>query len=229
MKETEHHDIPIQISNDSIENKYLKNRYKINKKIIHTIPQIGVINGLWANSLGLGGIIPIQCSYFPATNLLDLKLTGMQGDVMKESMNVAKTLAWNLTIKTIQNKFIKDNSKNKNAGLHIHCPEGAVPKDGPSAGTAITIAIYSLINKKKIKNDIAITGEINLQGYITEIGGLELKILGGLKAGIKTFLFPKSNHKDYVIFLEKYKNIDLNGIIFHEVSDIKEVFDIVFV
>jgi len=229
LKETEHHDIPIQISNDSIENKYLKNRYKINKKIIHTIPQIGVINGLWANSLGLGGIIPIQCSYFPATNLLDLKLTGMQGDVMKESMNVAKTLAWNLTIKTIQNKFIKDNSKNKNAGLHIHCPEGAVPKDGPSAGTAITIAIYSLINKKKIKNDIAITGEINLQGYITEIGGLELKILGGLKAGIKTFLFPKSNHKDYVIFLEKYKNIDLNGIIFHEVSDIKEVFDIVFV
>ena len=229
LKETENHNIPIKISNESIENKYLKNRHKINKKIIHTIPQIGVINGLWANSMGLGGIIPIQCSYFPATNLLDLKLTGMQGDVMKESMNVAKTLAWNLTKNTIQNKFIKDNSKNKNAGLHIHCPEGAVPKDGPSAGTAITIAIYSLINKKKIKNDVAITGEINLQGYITEIGGLELKILGGLKAGIKTFLFPKSNHKDYVIFLEKYKNIDLNGIVFHEVSDIKEVFDIVFV
>ena len=229
LKETENHNIPIQINNSAIENKYLKNRHKINKKVIHDVPQIGVINGLWANSMGMGGIIPIQCSYFPATNLLDLKLTGMQGDVMKESMNVAKTLAWNLTLKKTQDTFIKTNSKNKNAGLHIHCPEGAVPKDGPSAGTAITIAIYSLINKRKIKNDIAITGEINLQGYITEIGGLELKILGGLKAGIKTFLFPKTNHKDYMIFLEKYKNIDLTNIVFHEVKDIKEVFDIVLV
>ena len=81
--------------------------------------------------------------------------------------------------------------------MHIHCPEGAVPKDGPSAGTAITTAIFSLINKKKIKNDVAITGEINLQGCVTEIGGLQLKILGGLKAGINTFIFPKSNTKDY--------------------------------
>jgi ATP-dependent Lon protease len=228
LKETVIHTLPIQITNDEIENKYLKDRHKIHKKTIDDIPQIGVINGLWANSLGLGGIIPIQCSYFPATNILDLKLTGMQGDVMKESMNVAKTLAWNLTDKKTQNLFIKNN-KSKNAGLHIHCPEGAVPKDGPSAGTAITIAIYSLINKKKIKNDIAITGEINLQGYVTEIGGLELKILGGIKAGVKTFIFPKTNHKDYIIFLEKYKNIDLTDIIFKEVRHIKEVFDVVFV
>jgi len=229
LKETVIHTLPIQITNDEIENKYLKDRHKIHKKTIDDIPQIGVINGLWANSLGLGGIIPIQCSYFPATNILDLKLTGMQGDVMKESMNVAKTLAWNLTDKKTQNLFIKNNNKSKNAGLHIHCPEGAVPKDGPSAGTAITIAIYSLINKKKIKNDIAITGEINLQGYITEIGGLELKILGGIKAGVKTFIFPKTNHKDYIIFLEKYKDIDLTDIIFKEVRHIKEVFDVVFV
>ena len=229
LKETVIHTLPIQITNDEIENKYLKDRHKIHKKTIDDIPQIGVINGLWANSLGLGGIIPIQCSFFPATNILDLKLTGMQGDVMKESMNVAKTLAWNLTDKKTQNLFIKNNNKSKNAGLHIHCPEGAVPKDGPSAGTAITIAIYSLINKKKIKNDIAITGEINLQGYVTEIGGLELKILGGIKAGVKTFIFPKTNHKDYIIFLEKYKDIDLTDIIFKEVRHIKEVFDLVFV
>ena len=229
LKETVKHTLPIQITNDNIENKYLKNRHKIHKKTVHDIPQIGVINGLWANSLGLGGVIPIQCSYFPATNLLDLKLTGMQGDVMKESMNVAKTLAWNLTDKKTQNLFIKNNNKTKNYGLHIHCPEGAVPKDGPSAGTAITIAIYSLINNKKIKNNIAITGEINLQGHITEIGGLELKILGGIKAGVKTFIFPKTNHKDFIIFLEKYKDIDLTDIIFLEVHHIKEVFDSVFV
>ena len=153
----------------------------------------------------------------------------MQGDVMKESMNVAKTLAWNLTKLGRQKSFIKAHEKAKTGGLHIHCPEGAVPKDGPSAGTAITIAIYSLINKKKIKNEVAITGEINLQGQITAIGGLDLKIMGGLKAGIKTFIYPKSNNKDYLLFLEKYDNVDLSGIVFHEVEHIKEVIDIVFV
>jgi len=227
LKETMHHKLPIKILNTDIENKYLKKRHKFNKKKIHELPLVGVINGLWANSLGLGGIIPIHSSYFPANNLLDLKLTGLQGDVMKESMNVAKTLAWNLTNKKQQNFFIKNNSKN--GGLHIHCPEGAVPKDGPSAGTAITTSIYSLINNKKIKNNVAITGEINLQGQITEIGGLELKIMGGLKAGIKTFIYPKDNKKDYNMFLEKFQNIDLTDIIFKDVSDIKEVFDIVFV
>uniref|UniRef100_A0A6C0LZ50 Lon proteolytic domain-containing protein n=1 Tax=viral metagenome TaxID=1070528 RepID=A0A6C0LZ50_9ZZZZ len=220
---------PIQITNTEIEKCHLKERHKIVKKIIHNTPQIGVINGLWANSLGVGGIIPIQCSYYPATNLLDLKLTGMQGDVMKESMNVAKTLAWNLTDKKTKNTFLKNNDKTKNSGLHIHCPEGAVPKDGPSAGTAITSAIFSLINNKKIKNDIAITGEINLQGCVTEIGGLELKILGGLKAGIKTFIFPESNLKDYTKFLEKFPDIDLSNIVFHPVKNITEVFKLIFV
>ena len=75
----------------------------------------------------------------------------MQGDIMKESMNVALTLAWNLT--SIENKaMINDFYEDNNPGLHIHCPEGAVPKDGPSAGAAITCVIYSLLNNKKIKN-----------------------------------------------------------------------------
>jgi len=229
LKEDTIYTLPIQISNDEITKKYLKEKHKMIKKTIHKNPEVGIINGLWANSLGIGGIIPIQCSYFPANNLLDLKLTGMQGDVMKESMNVAKTLAWNLTKKTTQNAFIKNRSKNKNGGLHIHCPEGSVPKDGPSAGTAITIAIYSLINNKKIRNDVAITGEINLQSQITEIGGLDLKILGGLKAGIKTFIYPKNNQNDYNKFLEKYPDIDLSNIVFHSVDNIHDVFKIVFV
>ncbi len=226
LKETLNHVLPISITNHDIEYKYLKDKHKIIKKKVHTKPLIGTINGLWANSMGMGGVIPIQCSYFPSSNLLDLKLTGMQGDVMKESMNVAKTLAWNLTVKKEQTAFVKQKIKN---GIHIHCPEGSVPKDGPSAGTAITTAIYSLINSKKIKNNIAITGEITLQGDITAIGGLELKILGGLKAGVKTFIFPKTNTKDYDLFLEKFTNIDLTGIVFHKVSNIKEVFPLVFV
>jgi ATP-dependent Lon protease len=227
LKETEKYKLPLVITKNDIEKKYLKNRTKITYTLIHTEPKIGVINGLWANSLGMGGVIPIQAFYFPSNNLFELKLTGMQGDVMKESMNVAKTLAWNLT--SNKNKKTLYNKKNNEKGLHIHCPEGAVPKDGPSAGTAITTAIYSLINKKKIKNDIAITGEINLQGFVTEIGGLELKILGGIRAGVKTFIYPKSNKKDFDKFLEKYPNIDISNIEFHHVSKIEEVLKLVFI
>ena len=131
-----------------------------------------------------------------SNTFLDLKLTGMQGDVMKESMNVAKSLAWDLL--TDEEKEIVSNKLNKSNGIHIHLPEGATPKDGPSAGTAITIAIYSLFTGRKIKNTYAITGEICLQGNITEIGGLEVKLLGGIKSGVTTFIYPKDNHKDYL-------------------------------
>ena len=224
-------DLPIKITKDDVKFKYLKDRNEIIHTTIHDEPTIGIMNGLWANSLGMGGIIPIECFYLPSNNFMDLKLTGLQGDVMKESMNVAKTLAWKLTKTTQQNKLLKSFEKTKLQGIHIHCPEGATPKDGPSAGTAITIAIYSLFNNKKIKKDIAITGEINLQGRVSAIGGLELKILGGIKAGVKTFIFPEENNKDYKKFLEKYqdKNVIDNDITFKAVKNIKEVLDIVFI
>ena len=192
---------------------------------------IGIINGLWANAMGMGGIIPIETNFFPSPTFLDLKLTGLQGDVMKESMNVAKTLAWKLTEQDEREKLMKEFEISKLQGIHIHCPEGAVPKDGPSAGTAITVTIYSLLNNKQIKNNIAITGEINLQGRVTAIGGLELKILGGIKAGVTTFIFPKENVKQYDLFLEKYKdkNVVPEGISFIPVETIQEVLDMVFV
>jgi len=227
LKETKNYSLPIHITKDDVEKVYLRHRNKILKAVIHDEPKVGVINGLWANSLGLGGVIPIQCFYFPSTKTFDLKLTGLQGDVMKESMNVAKTLAWNLSSSECKKIFFDEENKEK--GLHIHCPEGAVPKDGPSAGTAITVAIYSLINNKKIKNDIAITGEINLQGMVTEIGGLELKILGGIKAGVTTFIHPHSNIKDFNKFLEKYKELDISNITFYPVKHISEVLELVFI
>ena len=223
--------IPIIISKDEIKNKYLKERHEMIHKKIHQEPSVGVMNGLWANALGMGGIIPIECFYLPSNNFLDFKLTGLQGDVMKESMNVAKTLAWKLTSKAKKNKLVKEFEKTKLQGIHIHCPEGAVPKDGPSAGTAITTAIYSLLNNKVIKKDVAITGEINLQGRVTAIGGLELKILGGMRAGVKTFIFPEENLKDHKKFMEKYgpKNIIPNDIKFISVNNIQQVLKIVFV
>ena len=224
-------DIPIQITMDDVKFKYLKEKTEIIHKKIHDIPSVGIMNGLWANSSGMGGIIPIECFYWPSNNFMDLKLTGLQGDVMKESMNVAKTLAWKLTKKMKQKKLSTNFEKTKLQGIHIHCPEGAVPKDGPSAGTAITIAIYSLLNNKKIKNDTAITGEINLQGRVSAIGGLELKILGGIRAGIKSFIYPFDNKKDFDKIIEKYKDINVipDEISFTPVKNIKNVLDIVFV
>jgi ATP-dependent Lon protease len=112
----------------------------------------------------------------------------------------------------------------KNQGIHIHCPEGATKKDGPSGGCCITLAIYSLLNKRPIKNNLAITGEIDLHGNITAIGGLEFKILGGIKSGVVHFLFPEENEEDYLDILEKYKDQELfQGITFTKISHIDEI------
>ena len=223
-------ELPIIITKDDIKTRYFKDKHEIKHKKIHLEHKIGIINGLWANALGKGGVIPIQVNGLPSDKFLSLKLTGMQGDVMKESMNVALTLAWKLTPVSRQ-KLLRDeycDVTNLN-GVHIHCPEGSVPKDGPSAGTAITTAIFSIFNNKKIKYHIAITGEISLDGNVTEIGGLDLKFIGGIKAGVKDFIFPNENLKDYTAFIDKYKGSDiLDGIHFYPVDTIDDVLKLVF-
>jgi len=225
----ETYELPIRITKDDLKFKYLKDRNSVKHKEIHDISEVGNINGLWANAIGMGGIIPIQAKCFPAGNLMELKLTGMQGDVMKESMNVAKTLAWSLCDEKVCVENVKRFEETKRQGLHIHCPEGATPKDGPSAGVAITIVIYSLLNNLPIKNNIAITGEINLQGYITAIGGLDLKILGGIQAGVTHFIFPFENKDDFEKCKTKQdKIIDFNKYTFTMVSRIEDVLKIVF-
>ena len=148
---------------------------------------------------------------------------------MKESMTVAKTLAWSLLTKSRMEEIQKRIHKTKCQGVHIHVPEGATPKDGPSAGTAITIVMYSLFSKRKIKQNIAITGEMCLQGNVTAIGGLDLKILGGIRAGVKQFVFPKENDKHYLDFMKKYGDKSIvEGIEFTQVETIQDVVDIVF-
>ena len=223
-------ELPVEITVENIETKYLSKYNKINEKIIHKIPEIGVINGLWANAYGNGGIIPIQTMFYPTTSFLELRLTGMQGDVMKESMNVAKSLAWNLLPEKKQEELVKLFERTKCQGLHIHCPEGAVSKDGPSAGAAITLAVLSLFLGEPIMNSVAITGEINLQGNITEIGGLEHKIAGGVRAGIRKFLYPRDNKKDFDMFRTKMGELwKYDSIEFIEVETIHETFSHFFV
>jgi ATP-dependent Lon protease len=218
--------LPLDITYEEVKNNYLKNRNVLNIKNIISEPNIGIINGLWANSLGQGGLLYIEVKKIISSTLFELKLTGMQGDVMKESMNVAKTVAIEKYMSHYNINIIIDDYKN--IGLHIHVPEGATPKDGPSAGAAITTAIYSILMKKKINNLFALTGEISLQGLVTEIGGLDLKILGGIKSGAKKFIYPKGNAKDFDEFFEKYKeNEILEGIEFYSVENIDEVLKLV--
>lgn len=222
-------ELPVKITVETLEQKYLTKYDKILEKKIHAKSEVGVINGLWANSLGRGGIIPVQSAFFPTTTFLDLKLTGMQGDVMKESMNVAKSLAWSLVDETRRKELIERFEKTKEQGIHVHCPDGATPKDGPSAGAAITSAIYSLLSGRPIRNNVAMTGEINLQGKITEIGGLEQKIMGGIRAGVTKFLYPLANQSDFNKIVQKFGDgPKLTGIDFVAVSDISEVFEHLF-
>lgn len=215
------HELPYIINIEYIE-EILKTRHKIRHLTINENSEIGIINGLWANAFGNSGILHIECKFFHSSTFLDLKLTGMQGEVMKESMSVAKTLAISLLTNEELKLITKELEESKLQGIHIHVPEGATPKDGPSAGAAIVLVLYSLLTKRKIKNNIAITGEICLQGKITAIGGLDLKIIGGMRAGVTTFFYPKTNAKDFENFCNKY-NKDLSNYLFIEVENIAHV------
>jgi ATP-dependent Lon protease len=220
---TSNFEIPFTVTKKDIEEKFFKTRQKITHIEVPKNDSIGIVNGLWANSYGKGGIIPIESKIYPTKTNFELKLTGQQGDVMKESMIVARTLAWNY----LKNNDI-DVEKITN-GIHVHCPEGAVPKDGPSAGTAITLSLLSLLLNKKVRRDVGITGEINLQGNITAIGGLELKVIGGIKGGVKTFVFPEENKNDLIKIRERYDESILDGITFKTVKHLDEAMKIVFV
>jgi ATP-dependent Lon protease len=167
---------------------------------IHPSPEIGVINGLYATTNGHGGIINILIYKYFNSDKFCLHLSGSQGDVMKESVSFSFTIAANLVKDEFMEIFIKKNSH----GLHIHTPDGATPKDGPSAGSAFTTAFISRILNKKIRNDIAMTGEIGRSGEVNPIGGLPYKLRGAKSAGVKLVFVPEGNQKDY----EEIKKID---------------------
>jgi ATP-dependent Lon protease len=193
---------PIIIDDKKIDD-ILSDRVKLHFKKINNNPQIGLVNGLYATSSGLGGLTIIQVMKTFSDKKFTLeKLTGNQGDVMKESMNCAMTLAWNILPKSVLQKI---NDGSENFGLHIHCPESATPKDGPSAGLAITLAIISRVCGISVKNYVAMTGEVDLLGNACEIGGLYSKLQGALNAGVKIVLIPRDNKKDLDLIFKKEK------------------------
>jgi ATP-dependent Lon protease len=160
---------------------------------------------------------------------MELKLTGLQEKVMQESMHVSQTLAWNLTSLSQQQELREKYDNKFKYGIHIHVGDGSISKDGPSGGVAITTVIYSILNDKLIKSNIALTGEIDFNGGVNQIGGLDLKILGSIKSGVNEFIFPKENMKDFDNFMDKYKNNEiLNNVKFHPVRSIHEVFELIY-
>ena len=175
---------------------YFVRKPKVEYKKISEIPQVGLVNGLYATATGLGGITIIEISKMLDDTKLALELTGQQGDVMKESMKCAKTVAWNLIPDENKKKLKEEWSDLGNWGLHIHCPDGATPKDGPSAGCAITIGIISRLCNIKVNNKIALTGEIDLNGNVKKIGGLKAKIEGAKRAGVELVLVPTENEQE---------------------------------
>lgn len=178
---------------------------------------IGMATGLAWTSTG-GEILFIEVSLMPGKGRL--KLTGQLGDVMKESAQAAVTYVrshW-------KELGLKENFY-ENLDVHIHVPEGAVPKDGPSAGVTLTTALVSALTKQKVKKTIAMTGEVTLRGRVLEIGGLKEKVIAAHSAGIKEIIFPKDNQKDLVKIPDEVKK-DLS---FHPAASIADVLKLALV
>lgn len=149
---------------------------------------VGIVNGLAYTYYG-GDTLPIEVTYFKGSG--NLILTGCLGDVMKESAKIALSY-----IKANSKLFGIDYEKINKSDIHIHVPEGAVPKDGPSAGITLTTALISAFTNMKVESTIAMTGEITLRGKVLPIGGLKEKSIGAFRNGIKKIIIPKDNLRD---------------------------------
>ena len=160
--------------------------------------QVGVVTGLAYTEFG-GDILPIEVTYFKGKG--GLVLTGKLGDVMKESATIAMDF-----VRANADKYGIDSAIFQDNDIHIHVPEGAVPKDGPSAGVAMTTALISCLTGTKVNANVAMTGEVTLRGKALPIGGLREKSLAALRSGIKTILVPEENKKDVSELPEEVKS-----------------------
>jgi len=189
------------IIDDTITDPILSNMTSVNIKKINDKPMVGQGTGLYAYSSGaIGGITIIQVMKTISDKKISIeKLTGCLGDVMKESMNCSLTVAWNILPLDIKKEI---NESKEGFGLHIHCGDYQ-QKDGPSASIIQSITIISRLTNVAIRNDVAMTGEMDLYGNAKEIGGLYSKIMGAYNAGVKKVLIPKDNEKDLDLIFKR--------------------------
>lgn len=204
----------IEVTNDNLEDFLGKKKYKYQEK--ETSKQIGVVNGMAYTVFG-GDILPIEVTYYKGKG--DLILTGSLGEVMRESARIALSY-----IKANLRKFHISTSILENNDIHIHMPEGAIPKDGPSAGIALTTSLISLLTGIAVDSNISMTGEITLRGKVLPIGGLREKVIGAHRAGIRKIFLPKDNEND----LDEIPEEILKDIEFIFVSNYKDIYDKLF-
>lgn len=202
----------ITISNKDLEELLGPAKYSDSEK--SNKDEVGYVNGLAWTSVG-GELLPIEIAVMQGAGKIEL--TGSLGDVMKESAKTAVTC-----IRSHADELNIDPMFYSTKDIHIHAPEGAVPKDGPSAGITMATALYSALSNKKVRHDVAMTGEITLRGKVLPIGGLNEKSMAAYKNGVKTVIIPKENSRDLAEIDEEVKN----NVTFIPVSDIKEVLKI---
>ena len=173
---------------------------------------IGQVNGLAWTSVG-GELLRIECALMSGKG--KVTQTGKLGDVMQESIKAAITV-----VRTRSTSLGIDTQFYDNKDIHIHVPEGATPKDGPSAGISMALAVASSLSNTPVRSDVAMTGEITLRGEVLEIGGLKEKLLAALRGGIKEVLIPKDNEKDLIEIPDNVKK----GLKITPVKFVDEVF-----
>ncbi len=179
--------------------------------------EVGAVTGLAWTAFG-GTTLTVEATTMRGKG--EIRLTGKLGEVMKESALTAYTY-----IRSHADKYAIDEERFEKTDVHIHVPEGATPKDGPSAGITIATAILSVFTDKKVRKDIAMTGEITLRGKVLPIGGLKEKALASRRIGIKKVIIPIGNEKD----IEEIPETVRKDVTFYPVESVEEVFDIAFV
>ena len=204
----------VTVNSKNLENYLGKARYSYlmaNKK-----DEVGIARGLAWTQVG-GDTLQIEVNVMPGKG--ELVLTGQLGDVMKESAQAGISYIRSVADKYgIAPEFFQEND------IHVHIPEGAVPKDGPSAGITMATAMLSAIIGREVRADVAMTGEITLRGRVLPIGGLKEKLLAAKNAGIRMVLIPKENERDF----EEMSSEITKGLKIVSVSHMDEVFDYAF-
>ena len=174
---------------------------------------MGLVNGLAWTAVG-GVLMPLEVLILDGKG--NIEITGSLGDVMKESAKIAVSYA-----RSIAEKYSIDKEFYQNKDVHIHAPEGAVPKDGPSAGVTMITAMISALSGRKVRSDVAMTGEITLHGKVLPIGGLREKTMAAYKDGIKMVIIPEKNKPD----LEEVDDVVKENIKFVFAKTIQDVLD----
>jgi ATP-dependent Lon protease len=183
---------------------------------LHEASEVGVATGLAWTEVG-GELLPIETTLMPGKG--SLTLTGKLGDVMKESAKASLSF-----IRSRHHNFGLKPDFYKNLDIHIHVPEGAIPKDGPSAGVAMTLSMVSALTKKPVRSDLAMTGEITLRGRVLKIGGLKEKALAAHRSHIRTVIIPADNEPD----LEEIPAEVKDSMEFHPVKSVDEAIAVAF-